>query len=121
MVLPMGVTIVDLYRSGNANGPRLANLRLKDTRPLDPDIDTELDGSGTEMVKSASGGVSLWERRDKNWSKVWKLPNGTVYPSELTIWCDNSPHWLVSPARDMALAQYVRALAALGNAFVLIN
>jgi hypothetical protein len=112
----MGLTAVELYRSGNASGPRL-RPRLADTVP-DPDIETETDSSGNVIVKSQSGGLSVWEQPGPNWTRVWALPAGSSYPAELLIWPDGPPHWLIAPTSDMPLADYVAALDVLARSFV---
>lgn len=114
-------TSLDLYRSGNARGPRLTDLRLKDTRPDDPDIEIGVDGTGALIAKGDSGGVSVWERPDFRWRKVWMLPAGSGYHPDLRIWSDAPPHWLIAPANDMFLTDYVAALNILSVVFVRVE
>jgi hypothetical protein len=113
----MGVTAVELYRSGNASGPNLSRLRLADAHP-DPDIETETDCNGEVIVKSQTGGVSVWEQPDPKWTRVWALPAGSSYPAELLIWCDGPLHWLIAPDGDMPLSRYMAALDVLARSFV---
>ena len=110
-----------VFRSGNASGPRLSDLRLKDVRPDDPDIETGVDPTGALTVIAISGGVSVWEYPDLRWRKVWVLPAGSAYRPELKIWCDASPHWLIAPAHDMLLSRYVVALDTLNRGFVRVE
>ena len=44
---------VALFRAGNANGPRLSNLRLSDTHPDAPDIETGVDATDGPEESSA--------------------------------------------------------------------
>lgn len=117
----MGVTTTDLYRSGNSRGPYLSRLRLADTHPDEPDVETESDASGNVSVKANSGGVSVWEAPDNNWSKVWMLPAGSSYLPGLLVWCDSAPHWLISPDGDMPLSTFVAALDVLASGFVRVR
>jgi hypothetical protein len=117
----MRISSVDVYRSGNASGPRLSALRLKDTHPDDPDIETYADHTGAVLVRASSGGVSVWERPDRRWRKIWMLPAGSAYPTELKLWSDIAPHWIIAPATDMFLLKYVSALDTLSLAFVRVE
>jgi hypothetical protein len=114
-------TRLALYRSGNASGARLSDLRLKDVRPDDPDIETGVDSTGALTAIATSGGVSVWEYLDKRWRKAWVLPAGSAYRPELKIWRDASPHWLIAPAHDMLLSRYVAALDTLNLGFVRVE
>jgi hypothetical protein len=94
---------------------------LRDTRPDDADIETAVDHTGAVIAKAGSGGVSVWEHPDPRWRKVWMLPARSAYPPELTLWSDTAAHWLIAPANDMLLLEYVSALDALSIAFLQVK
>jgi hypothetical protein len=113
----MGVTTLDLYRSGNASGAQLDKVRLSPPA-LDPDIDHVTDSHGNVVVKSGDGGISSSETISALWTgKPWWLPVGAIYPDELELYPDGDGHWLWRPANDMALARYVHALQVVNRQF----
>ncbi len=71
----MPKTLTDLYRRGNASGPRMAHVRLG------KDILT-FQKNGDDWVAARSGGVSTFsvQGAGTNW---WCLPAGFDYPGEL--------------------------------------
>jgi hypothetical protein len=112
----MGVTRVDLYRNGNAAGPRLHHVR---TQIAVPDVDIIIDAIGDFWVLAASGkGVSSWEAPVPSWSKPWRLSAGSTYPNSLRVWPDGvSGHWAWAPAHTMLLSDYIAALVAVTPLF----
>jgi hypothetical protein len=114
----MGVTTIDLYRSGNAGSARLDRVRVQ---PGNSDVDLFLDPATGEMwVLAANGeGVSTWDAVDPTWrGKPWRLPMGSVYPDSLRVWSNGVPgHWAWAPARTMLLSEYVAALATVTPLF----
>jgi hypothetical protein len=113
----MGVTTVDLYRNGNATGPRLEHVRIF---IADPDVDFVIDSTGEFWVLTGNGkGVSTWAALDPGWSRPWRLPRGAIYPDSLYVWQDGTPgHWAWAPATAMPLADYIAALATVSPSFV---
>lgn len=108
----MGVTSIDLYRSGNSTSARLNKIRPKD-------VDIYSDGSGNIWVKANGKGVSTESFADPGWSgKPWKLHQGHIYSSDLNVWEDSPGHWLWAPARDMLMSDYEAALTQSNGQFV---
>src|SRR6059058_3012564 len=110
----MGVTTVDLYRSGNATHANLQNVRA----PRDADLFSD-PGTGEMWVLSFRGkGVSAFETIDPTWTgKPWRLPANSPYPDTLRLWKDAPGHWLWAPAQAMPLKEYLAALAAVTSLF----
>jgi hypothetical protein len=114
----MGVTLLDLYRSGNASSSRLHNVR---TQPGNSDVVISVDPvTGEQWVSAVTGeGVSTWAAPDPTWrGKAWRLPTGSVYPDNLRLWSDVPGHWMWAPAYNMLLSDYVAALATVTPLFV---
>src|SRR6266851_215121 len=109
----MGVTTLDLYRSGNATHSNLHNVRARDADLfLDP-------GTGEMWVFAWRGkGVSTFNAVDPTWSgKPWRLPANSIYPDTLRLWSDAPGHWIWAPAHVMLLTEYVAALAVVTPLF----
>ena len=109
----MGLTPVDLFRSGNSGGPRLTPVR-----PVDVDtyviVETE-----TTWVRANGRGVSTWDTVDPAWrGKPWRLPAGSPYPDELLLWNDMPGHWVWAALQDITLSRYLGALEELSALFV---
>jgi hypothetical protein len=117
----MGVTPIELFRSGNSQHSRLHEVRSahdpvkSGAPPVDPDVHSYVDVWSQEIwVSSATGsGASSWNAPDSGWRKAWRLPSGTAYPDTLRLWSDNNPpgHWTWAPAYDMLLADFKAELA----------
>jgi len=106
----MGTTTVDLFRVGNASGPRLEKVR--------PGIDIEVyRKDGEDWVKGRSGGASTFESKKDTRKTWWRLPAGTKYDDRLFVWNDQDDHWSWEPASDMRLLDYVSALEAVNVDF----
>ena len=104
----MGVTSVDLFRSGNSTSARLNRVR---TTGPDRDVDTRLDAAGAEWVVKNGKGVSTADSIDPAWTgHLWKLSAGHTYSNLLVVWNDDPGHWVWEPASDMLLSEYVDAL-----------
>ena len=110
----MGVTTLDLYRSGNATHSNLHNVRA----PRDADLFLD-PGTGEMWVFSWQGkGASTSDAVDPTWTgKAWRLPSNSVYPDTLHLWSDAPGHWLWAPAHVMLLKEYIAALAAVTPLF----
>ena len=105
----MPKTTTDLYRRGNASGPRLTHVRIG------KDIVTYPSG-GTDWVRARSGGVSTFSvpGPGRNW---WLLPRGFDYPDELFVVNDHGNHYNWEPNVDLPLADFLRLLASVEPAF----
>ena len=105
----MPKTTTDLYRRGNAAGPRMAHVRLG------KDIVT-FQKSGDDWVAARSGGVSTFSAQGPgtNW---WCLPAGFDYPDELCVINDHGNHYNWEPSVDLPLAEFLAWLASVESAF----
>jgi len=107
----MAVTTVDLYRAGNATGPRMDHVR--------PNRDIIVaHQNGVDWVRPVTGGVSTRERTFWPHRGWWRLPKATPFSNLLTARNDHDDHWVWEPAQDMEFAEYVRLLAGLNREFV---
>ncbi|MFN7524748.1 MAG: hypothetical protein ACK5RD_16720, partial [Aphanizomenon sp.] len=100
----MDNTPITLYRQGNANSPRMDNVRPdKDIACYDKEgrvwvMTTLADGESTGGIStSANPGYG------KNW---WQLQAGTKIPEQLELVNDYDNHWLWKPIQDMPLEDY---------------
>ena len=107
----MAVTATDLYRMGNAAGPRLDYVRPKDV--------TTFSLHGDEWVQVGPWGVSASSVKRAFGGPWWMLPAGTQYDDKLiVIWNNHGNHWLFGPAFSMPLTSYKAALSALNANFI---
>jgi hypothetical protein len=106
----LGITPVDLYRAGNAAGPRMDRLR-----PIDIPV---IQQNGVDWVIPLSGGVSTNEQRLAPVRAWWLLPRGTIFSTLLAVRNDHGSHWVWEPAQSMELAEFLRLLASLNGEFV---
>jgi hypothetical protein len=111
-------TPVDLYRNGNASGPRMDRVRTDLSHPGGFDIRATADALGAGWVDTNVGGISTLAAPDPQWIKVWKLAAGASLPPELRVWNDLPGHWSWEPAYRMRLIGYVAALASVNALFV---
>jgi hypothetical protein len=107
------VTVLDLYRIGDASGPALDRLR----RGIDISV---IPVNGVDWVEGTpNGGASM---RSSTYplkrSRWWRLPTGSPYSSQLAIRNDHGTHWLIEPSADMPLDAYENLLRALNGLFV---
>jgi hypothetical protein len=114
----MGVTPIELFRSGNSTHSKLHEVRSAHdpgNQARVPDVDSYVDTwSQAIWVSAATGaGASCWNAPDRRWRKGWRLPAGTPYPDTLRLWNDDNPpgHWTWAPTYDMPLADFKVALA----------
>jgi hypothetical protein len=119
----MGVTPIELFRSGNGTHSRLhevASAHDPGTQIRVPDVDSYVDAWSQEIWVSATAGngASCWGALG-NWKKPWRLPVGTFYPDTLRLWNDDNPpgHWTWAPTYDMPLADFKAALATVTKLF----
>jgi hypothetical protein len=110
----MGVTSIDLYRSGNKTHANLENIRI----PRDADIFLD-PGTGELWVLSWSGkGASTSDAVDPTWTgKAYRLPMNSGYPNTLRVWSDAPGHWLWAPMQAMLLSEFIAALAMVTPSF----
>jgi RHS repeat-associated protein len=97
-----GETTKDLYRGGNASGPRIDNLRPPASdgtlRELDPDGNVQ-PGMGPSTFEEPLGR-----------GKWWQLPAGTEIPEGIQIINDNGTHWVISPTETMMGSEFASIL-----------
>jgi hypothetical protein len=107
---------VDLFRMGNATGPRLDNVRSQDVDIVD---ETLPNGQTLRMVHPR-GGISTFDginpRRPGKW---WRIPADTVLPDTIRVVRDQRDpvtrltHYSLRPTRYMTLLEFVSGLQAL--------
>ena len=114
----MAKTPVALYRRGNANSPRMDNVRLN------KDISVYKQ-NGITWVKETignlePGGISTFsiQGRGKNW---WKIDAGIEIHADLELINDRGNHWLWKPSQTMSLKRYVEALQIASQFFCKIS
>ncbi|PPJ64072.1 hypothetical protein [Cuspidothrix issatschenkoi] len=115
----MDKTPITLYRQGNANSPRMDNVRPdKDIACYDKDgqvwvMTTLPDGK-------SPGGISTSAHPGygKNW---WKLEAGMKIPDQIELVNDDDDHWLWKPIQNMPLDDYKAALKKIGAYFSKVN
>ena len=106
-----GTLSVDLYRGGNASSPRLDNVR-------DKDVTKYIGKNGKIWVKGKQEGISTFSAYPKDPKNQWKIAKGTSYSSNLYIYKESGDHWLIAPAKDMPLDDYLKHLGTLKSKFV---
>lgn len=109
----MARTTTDLYRRGNALGPRLRHVRVG------KDLVTFFQ-NGIEFVRAHSGGVSTFSSPGpgRNW---WVLPAASEYPDEVSVINDHGDHYSWGPTFDMPLVDFVALLGTVEPAFTRIS
>jgi hypothetical protein len=104
----MGITPIDLFRSGNASSARLDQVRVEG---FSADVDTNTDPSGDVWVIANGKGASTSDDAGPDWrGRPWKRAKGHTYSALLRVWNDDPGHWVWQPAHDMLLTDYVDAL-----------
>jgi len=108
----MPETPVPLYRQGNANSPRMDNVR-------DRDVDI-YDYSGEKWVETFSNGISTFEspKLGRNW---WRIDAGIQIPDSIILINDKNDHWGWRPAYTMRLLEYQELLKQKSIHFVRFN
>lgn len=109
----MARTTTDLYRGGNALGPRMTHVRVG------KDIVTFFR-NGIEWARAHSGSISTFSSRGlgRNW---WVLPAGSEYPDEISVINDHGDHTSWEPNVALPLADFVALLATVEPAFTRIK
>jgi hypothetical protein len=103
----------DLYRLGNAEKPRLENVRAQDIQTY--------ERNGLMMVRANGRGVSIGTEQYLSALNVtgwlWKIPAKTTLPQGLVIVPDPDPrktgHFLLCPMSDMTMDKYKYLLSEL--------
>lgn len=109
---------VDLFRMGNASGPRLDNVRPRDVVFEEVTLG---DGSVVKMVKP-EGGISTFDAINPRMpGKWWRIPSGTQLPDTIRVVRDQTvsgttiTHYSLRPARYMTLLEFVTGLQSLAT------
>lgn len=108
----MAKTPVALYRKGNANSPRIDNVRSQD-------IDT-YEENGQVWVVANSGGISTLADQGLGKNR-WKLDANTEIPPELKLVNENDNHWIWEPSYTMPMEKYKAALELIGASFYKVS
>ena len=93
----------DIYRGGNAAGPRLDNVRPQDF----PEFSLPLGMVGPPGGISSAGSV-------KGSGAWWKFPAGSPVPEGICLVNDSGDHWLWQPVAVMPLSIYIQLLQTTG-------
>jgi hypothetical protein len=109
---------VDLFRMGNASGPRLDNVR-----PQDVDIVEEKLPSGQVIrMVHPRGGISTFDGINRRLpGKWWRIPAGTMLPDTIRVVRDQRDplthltHYSLRPTHYMTLLEFVGGLQALAT------
>lgn len=108
---------VDLFRVGNAGGPRLYHVR-------DRDVDT-VEHNGTTRVIANGKGISLTTQKGLDASRfgghVYMLPAGTALPGGLKLNHDDAHHYSLCPTHPMPLSQFLELCRALAPALSFVK
>ena len=105
----MSLTVTDLYRRGNAAGPRMTHVRIgKDV--------TVFRRDGVDWVQARSGGVSTFATPGIG-NLWWELPAGFEYPDDLIVVNDHGGHFSWEPQIDLPLTDFVALLKSIEPAF----
>jgi hypothetical protein len=100
----------DVFRLGNADGARLANVRSRD-------VDT-MTIHDIAVVVANGKGVSVFDRESINQAPftgwVWKLAANTVLPPGLKLVQDKPGHYCIAPMNNMPVDRYKGLLEELG-------
>ncbi len=115
----MAKTPVDLYRRGNANSPRMDNVRQgKDIATYKRDGKTWV--KETLEAGLEPGGISTFsvQGKGKNW---WKIDAGTEIHQDLELINDRGNHWLWKPCQTMPLEKYKKALQVSSQSFYKVS
>ena len=100
----------DVFRLGNAQSPRLGNVRARD-------VDTVVL-NGILVVIANGKGISVFDETGiaespfEGW--VWRLPAAVQLPSGLQLVNDKPHHYCIAPARNMPVDKYKGLLEELG-------
>ena len=110
---------VNLYRLGNASGPRLDNIRPRDVPIVEHSFG---DGSTTMMVRP-EGGVSTFDAINPNLKgdKWWMIPKDTPIPDTISVIRDRRDpktgisHYSLRPKQFMSLLSFAQGIKELSE------
>ncbi|MEG4812184.1 hypothetical protein QUA82_31920 [Microcoleus sp. F8-D3] len=110
----MAKTPIALYRQGNANSPRMDNVRPN------KDVATYEENGRIWVDPTLGGGISTFatQRSDKNW---WKLDADSKIPAALDLVNDHNAHWLWKPSHIMPIEEYKEALRLISASFYKVS
>jgi len=101
----------DVYRMGNASGPRLSHVRHRD-------ITTYMSG-GKLWVMAENRGLSLGSLKKLRSlfgeGHCYKFTTGTIFPLGLRIYDDGGDHYFIVPDMDMPYDHFVDLLNRLAE------
>jgi len=107
---------VDLFRMGNASGPRLDNVRPQDVDFVDEKL---ANGQVVRMVHPRGGRSTFDGVNPRLPGKWWRIPAGTMLPDTIRVIRDQRDprtqitHYSLRPARYMTLLEFVGGLQVL--------
>jgi hypothetical protein len=104
----------DLFRVGNAAGPKLDHVRERDI--------TVIYHKGKNIVLPDTGGISVFNKIHLRMRGIWwKCPAGTPYPKELMLVCDSERkglrHYSIQPTFPMELREFQAILRKFAECF----
>ncbi|MEG4169065.1 MULTISPECIES: Tse2 family ADP-ribosyltransferase toxin [unclassified Microcoleus] len=110
----MAETPIGLYPQGNANSPRMDNVRPN------KDVATYEENGRIWVDPTLGGGISTFatQRSDKNW---WKLDAESEIPAALDLVNDHNDHWLWKPSHIMPIDEYKEALRLISASFYKVS
>lgn len=107
---------VDLFRMGNASGPRLDNVRQQDVDI----VDEKLPGGQVIRMVHPRGGISTFDGINRRLpGKWWRIPAGPVLPDTIRVVRDlrdpliQLTHYSLRPTHYMTLLEFVGGLQIL--------
>jgi len=109
-------TPVDLFRSGNAQGPKLQNFRAnRDAKPHH-----FFSIKGRQWVSAVGEnppfpGTSSWDIKFHTGTYLWRIPERSLIPPGLTLINDKPNHWKWCPAENMELDEFLLLLEKAGS------
>lgn len=110
----MAKTPIALDRQGNANSPRMDNVRSNN------DVTTYEENGQISVDPTLGGRISTFatQRSGKNW---WKLDAKSKIPAALDLINDHNDRWLWKPSYRMPIEEYKQALQLIGAYFYKVS
>ncbi|OZG72345.1 hypothetical protein BTA51_16580 [Hahella sp. CCB-MM4] len=92
----------EIFRLGNSNSPKLANVRSRD-------VDS-IELNGITVIVANGKGISVFDRKGIEESPmngwVWRFPPNTRPPHGLRLVQDKPHHYCIAPIHNMPLDKY---------------